>query len=379
MALQNQIILVIISYIIFIHSTQSDIIDCLSSATEPCNCPNTPTTPESCTLLCNNIDTCRKKTLNCRSGDPCSIYCSNRSSCTDAIINSNSATNFNITCDGINACKDIRIECGTGHCRLHCNTQTSCLDIDWIDITNTQSFQCTGSCPLNSMIPPPFSASPTSYPTETSQSPSITTSYPTPNPTPNPTLYPTFTSQSPSITTLNPTLSPTLYPTKSPTKFPTISPTISPSKSPTKYPTLNPSKSPTYKPMTLNVTPRPTSERMVQHSSLVPTGIEPTIEEKEITGHVFLLDDTCWIVIGICTTIVICVCLVAFGLVYLNHKHTQKMLNTYLANINSTKHENKFHINNPPSMILNPYQLASMYDSNPLAIHPNMNASFGTP
>merc|ERR550539_867338 len=104
------------------------------------------------------------------------------------------ATDVTLICSAEDACKEsLRVQCGTGECRLYCSHSNSCESIskDSIVAGNAISFDCIGSaCPSFNVAPfQDPTPKPTASPISTTMSP---TNIPNHVPSANPSRMPSF-------------------------------------------------------------------------------------------------------------------------------------------------------------------------------------------
>eukprot|EP01084_Bolivina_argentea_P134295 236914_1 len=286
-----------------------------------CNCPLSQS-GETCTLSCDEPDICKTKNLNCRQGDPCEIECTSSAACSDGTtINAATATDVTILCEGDNACKvDIAIVCGTGHCILHCNGATSCIDWGSIDVSLSSSFRCIGDCP-------------NALPTEFIMLPTISTTSTTSQPTSKPTTKPTLTSNpSKSATYSHTTANTTQIIDSSTTNQPTPHPSMVPSHAPSYAPSYSPSSH-------LNTTP-------IVNFILV---------QEDNNHHIYVNTEhfnPLFFGAAIFFFIIFCVCCIFCIWVYSNEQHHKRM--EFNANAASPIHNPIYAIPSDPEQPMNP-------------------------
>ena len=198
-------------------------------------------------------------TLNCRDGYPCTIECGGSESCGageggSVTINCNGATICTLMCDSsAESCArrdgSAVFNCDSSACKLQCDGNCGS--------RLTKSYSCipTGNC-NNVNDPDPFTADPTTSPSQSpiTSDPTFSPSEPSKDPSTTPTRSPITSDPS-----LSPSRSPSKQPTKAPSNQPSAAPSLipstNPSISPKGNPNSSPSSSPTQSPIQLTLIP----------------------------------------------------------------------------------------------------------------------------
>jgi hypothetical protein len=108
-------------------------------------CPSacTTCTGTTCNILCDDTHVCSKP-IACPAGLPCHVTCNAGDACSQRSVSCTNASSCLVDCTQAHACRAMRVECGSGACRVECTSfAEACVSVS-LGATNAASLclQC---------------------------------------------------------------------------------------------------------------------------------------------------------------------------------------------------------------------------------------------